>query len=328
MRNKSDLTDRIRYRILAGLHLGHLEHGCSVPGIRQLARDMGADHRSVAKAYRTLELEGLVEIRGRSGVYLSRQAWMPETGAIAEASWMADLMVDAWRQRVRIPDLPDLVRRYTEAGRLRCLCVESSEDCLVALCDELNEDFGLDTTPFRFATAGDSGAEPSAELESLRDAIVASDLVVTLTFHAGPVREIARQLGKPIVVVAVHAELSGAIDRCLAERPLTFVVADPLFGDRIVAMHGTDETVRDRIRVVLAEDDGAIAELDRSEPVFLTRAASASLGECGLRPLLPPSPSISTEAACELSKVIIRLRHAPVNSGGSSSKARLQQYEP
>ncbi|NNC32700.1 GntR family transcriptional regulator [Longimicrobium terrae] len=55
--------------------------GDRLPSIRALWREMGVDHRVVAQAYRILEDEGLVEVRGRSGVYLA-----PRTSSAAR-SW-------------------------------------------------------------------------------------------------------------------------------------------------------------------------------------------------------------------------------------------------
>ena len=305
MPHNAQVTDQVRYRTLAGVHLGHFPPGCSLPGIRYLAREMNVDQRAVAAAYHTLEDEGLVEVRGRSGVYLAAQAWMTEAARSPEDSWITEFLVDAWRHRVRIPALAEVVRLYTQSRPVRCVCVESNEDCLMALCEELREDFGLDTWPVRFNGAPIGSDGPAPDLTALEHEIGKADLVVTLTFHAGPVRDIANSRGIPLVVVSVHPELSGAIERRLSERPLTFVVSDPLFGERILNLHGSEGSVRDRIRIVLADDAEAISQLDRSEPVFITRAARAKLGDVGLVPLLPPSPSISPESAKQLSKLIV-----------------------
>lgn len=302
------LTDRLRDRIFAGLHLGSFEPGCSLPGTRELACEMGADHRAVSKAYRALESEGLVDVRGRSGAYLRKPAWMEDRINARDATWVTQFMVEAWRRRIPIPDLSELVRAYTHAGRLRCVCIESTEDCLVALTEELREEFGLDTRGVLFNGLPEANAERPAALARLRREIGNSDFVVTLTFHAGAVREIAQAVGKPLVVIGVHPELSGAIDHRLAHGPLTFVVADPMFGDRIRKLHGAKPEMSNHIRIVLADDAEAVARLSRAEPVFLTRAARAKLGKTDLPSLLPHSPSISPECALGLSRLIVRLR--------------------
>ncbi|MDQ3525230.1 MAG: GntR family transcriptional regulator [Chloroflexota bacterium] len=315
MRHNAHVTDRVRYRTLAGVHLGQFRPGCSLPGIRDLAREMSVDHRAVSAAYHALEVEGLVEVRGRSGVYLTEQAWMPEAALSQEISWITELLVDAWKHRVPIPALTEVVRHYTQSRPIRCVCVESNEDCLVALCEELREDFGLDTWPVRFNGAPMESDGPPSDLTALDREIGRADLVVTLTFHAGPVREIADSREIPLVVVSVHPELSGAIEHRLSEGSLTFVVADPLFGERILNLHGAESAMRDRIRIVLADDAEGISQLDRSEPVFITRAARAKLGDVGLVPLLPSSPSISPECAMQLSKLIVETQRREAESG-------------
>jgi DNA-binding transcriptional regulator YhcF (GntR family) len=73
METDNELSDRLRDRILNALHLGTLRPGDRLPSIRTLWREMGVDHRVVAQAYRSLEAEGLVEVRGRSGVSVAPQ---------------------------------------------------------------------------------------------------------------------------------------------------------------------------------------------------------------------------------------------------------------
>ena len=93
MDQETALSDKLRDRILSALHLGLLQPGDRLPSIRALWREMGVDHRVVAQAYRILEDEGLVEVRGRSGVYLAPQDQLGGEVLAETARWMAGVLV-------------------------------------------------------------------------------------------------------------------------------------------------------------------------------------------------------------------------------------------
>lgn len=63
---RAQLADRIRS--------GRLVAGARLPTVRRLAEDLGLAAGTVARAYRELEAEGLVETRGRNGTVVSWSA--------------------------------------------------------------------------------------------------------------------------------------------------------------------------------------------------------------------------------------------------------------
>jgi DNA-binding transcriptional regulator YhcF (GntR family) len=296
-----ELIEFLRDRVVGGLHRGTLRGGDRLPGVRETAREMGVNARTVAKAFRELETEGLVEVRGRSGVYVARQQlrdgqMLPET-----MRWMAEVVVETWRRMIHIPEFPDFARRCTAAVQVRCALVESVEDAVTAYSTELGSGLGFDVYPVSLDLPQ---TQSSGErlTEDLRDA----DLIVTTSFYARAVREAAERLGKRMVMLTTHPEFEAEIRRRLEEGRLTVVAVDPRFGERIRVLYG-EGADDDRIRVILADDPGAVAELDPSEPVLLTRAAHERLGEVDLTLLFPHAPSFSPESARELAEVLIRL---------------------
>ncbi len=46
----------------------------ALPSIRQLANDLGINHNTVAKAYRRLEKEQIIETKGYRGTFIHSQA--------------------------------------------------------------------------------------------------------------------------------------------------------------------------------------------------------------------------------------------------------------
>lgn len=87
---------------------------------------------------------------------------------------------------------------------------------------------------------------------------------------------------------------------------LTAIVADPRYCERFRALYGRSGAAG-AIRVVPADDNAAIALLDRSEPVLATRAARRLLPDLDLPLLLPRYPLISPESTRTLAEHLIRL---------------------
>ncbi len=298
MAGAHELREQLRQRVVSGLHTGRLRRGDRLPSLREVSRELGVDHRAVARAYRELESEGLVQIRGRSGIYVAGQERLGGELLQETWRWLAGMLTEAWTRRWTLPGLPEMVRRCTAARRLSCACVESNEDQLTALCDELREDFGLDT--YR-VWADAEGPAPERLVPQLEGA----DVVVATAYHAVEAAAAAERLGLPFVRAPLNPHLAETIERRLRSKPLTFVIADRRFEERLGLMYPAHA---ERMRVVLAERVEEVAALDAWEPVILTRAARKRLGGLGEIPLLyPHSPSVSAECARDLFECIVRL---------------------
>lgn len=311
MDQETALSDKLRDRILSSLHLGLLQPGDRLPSIRTLWREMGVDHRVVAQAYRLLEDEGLVEVRGRSGVYLAPQDQLGGEVLAETARWMAGVLVEGWKRRMTLAEIPELIRRCTSTVRLRCACVESNEDQMAAYCAELEEQFGLEAVPVSISPVPLPRPERSVEFHDVEETIRRTDLVVTTSYHSRLVRKAAENVGVPAVTLTVNSEVVETVQRQIRSGGITLVCVDPEFGNRLRNMYA-DADGTDQIRVVLAGDAAALAALPRDEAVILTRAAANQLGESAELPplLLPHSPTFSAHTARELLQLIIRLNLA------------------
>lgn len=297
MGKQADVEASIRYRILGMLHAGRLAPGERLPSIRALSRDEGLDHRMVADAYRALQAEGLVEIRPGSGVYVADAGGSVE-GVLAEtAAWVAERLVEGWHRRLPRARVGELFDRCASTP-LRCACVESNRDHMVALSGELEEDFSLEVVPVPVEDA--AGPRTGAEAARLQDV----DLVVSTVFHAEPARAAAAEAGLPFVLLTLDADFSLEIDRRLRAGPVTAVVADPKLAERGRTFFAVTRH-RDRIRYVLADRAGAEGvDLD-AEDVLVTRAARRLLGMEDFHLLPPPMRVISPAAARELYGAIV-----------------------
>jgi DNA-binding transcriptional regulator YhcF (GntR family) len=62
---------QVREQIAAAVEDGRLQPAVRLPPVRQLAADLGLAANTVARSYRELELEGVLETRGRHGTFVS-----------------------------------------------------------------------------------------------------------------------------------------------------------------------------------------------------------------------------------------------------------------
>jgi PAS domain S-box-containing protein len=293
------LADRLRAGIAAGLHAGYLRPGDRLPSIRDAAQETSIDHRVVSAAYRRLAGAGLVEVRYRRGV---RVAALPleeeETHLNETADWLAGVVDQAAALQVRVPGLPDLVRRWTQAVPIRCVCVEGTADGRAALCHELSSQWGMETIPVDPA----AGAEARRELaQALREA----DLVVTTHYHVHELAATCAGLRKPLVLARLSPEVVQAVEECVQRGPLTAVVADPAYGERLRALAGGSD-----IRVVDATDRAAVDALDADTPVLLTLAAQQQVSR-RLRLLVPPAHFLSPVSPRTVARLLVRANVSP-----------------
>ncbi|MEU7167808.1 GntR family transcriptional regulator [Streptomyces morookaense] len=74
--------EQIRARIAERARSGELPVGYKLPTVRGFAEDLGLAANTVAKAYRALEADGVIETRGRNGTFIAAQG----DGAAREAA--------------------------------------------------------------------------------------------------------------------------------------------------------------------------------------------------------------------------------------------------
>lgn len=69
--------EQVRAQLAERIRSGELAAGERLPTVRRLAEDLGLAVNTVARTYKELEAEGLVETRGRNGTVVS---WSPDDG--------------------------------------------------------------------------------------------------------------------------------------------------------------------------------------------------------------------------------------------------------
>ena len=103
------LMEQVKHAI----ETGAIRPGEQLPGIRPLAEELVINVNTVAKAYRELEHEGVIEIRHGSGAYVADSA---RTGKHTEALRGAQSLVAGTIERLRARGVTaEEIRRLFEA---------------------------------------------------------------------------------------------------------------------------------------------------------------------------------------------------------------------
>ena len=92
---------------------GALREGDQLPGIRPLAEELVMNPNTVAKAYRELEHEGVIELRHGAGAFVTRNS---RAGKVGDALRAAQSVVASTIERLRARGISDEeIRRLVEA---------------------------------------------------------------------------------------------------------------------------------------------------------------------------------------------------------------------
>ncbi len=260
------LARLLRDRIASAIFAGHIATGARLPSIRDFARHTGVNHKTAGRVYEALAVEGVLELRPRSGAYV-RQTGHAATTVGATPDWVARMLAEASARAEGVASLPDLIARVLGASELSCACVDATEDLRVGLTSELRHRFGLRVYPLCREEA--APGDPHADDRLARD-LDAVDLVVTTPWHAS-ISRITRAMGKPLAVVAPDPSSVAAVRGRLIAAPLQLVCADSAFGERFRSLQEPD--LRGHIRVLALDDPDAAGRLDASAPLVVTEAA-------------------------------------------------------
>ncbi len=85
--------EQLKAQVIGGIASGELIAGTKLPTVRALATELGIAPNTVARAYRELEADGLIETRGRNGTVIK--------AAAGDAAALAQLAAQEYAARVR-----------------------------------------------------------------------------------------------------------------------------------------------------------------------------------------------------------------------------------
>jgi DNA-binding transcriptional regulator YhcF (GntR family) len=66
-------SEQVRRQVVEGVREGRFAAGTPLPTVRALAADLGIAANTAARAYKLLELDGIIETFGRRGTFVAAQ---------------------------------------------------------------------------------------------------------------------------------------------------------------------------------------------------------------------------------------------------------------
>lgn len=262
---QAEISEVVRQRIVNAVQLRGLEPGGRLPSARALARELEADPRVVAAAYRALADEGVVQRRPPSRGFF---AAADSAGApLPTVEWLVDVFIAGLARGIPAPQLPEHARRAIEGAPLRAACIECNIDQQVWLCRELEDDYGIQGTAIELAALANAPVPSALQL---------ADFVITTPSHEAAVRDVCVRERKPLVVVAVRTDLSRRVERLLATTPVYFIGTDLRFADKIERRYRGTKVAENARAIIVGRDD--VAAIPRGAPAWVMRTAREALG--------------------------------------------------
>lgn len=297
------ITSVLRDRIRDAAEMGALKAGARLPGTRRLAEELEVDPRLIASALRRLQQEGLVELRARSGAYVSARFGTGASQAPLARDWAAELVSQAVERGVPAHRLATAIGRLADARKLRAAVIAATSDQAIGMVRELQEDYGI-TSATVFPERLARGERP----ESLRRA----QLVLTTTDLAPSIRGLAIELGKTLIVVRVRPDLFSEDWIAFMNGPVFVVVADPRFRAMLRAVLKPIPGSAN-VRIVLA-GSGDVALIPRDSRTYVTESARRMLDRSALPGrIIRPRRVFSSETVREIVAFLVAR-----NSGGAT----------
>lgn len=178
----SMIVDQLRDRIVSGLYLGRWAPGERLPSIRDVADAENVDRKTAAAAYRRLQMEGLVRVRPRSGVYL-RGSEPERSGGPLERlhrRWLENAYEGARAIGLDTSTMLKLIQAVALVEKQRVPVLEHDGAQAEAIALEISERLGVNAVPVQL-----QGIDPSEPL------MATAPFLVTTPYHGGTVRRIA-----------------------------------------------------------------------------------------------------------------------------------------
>lgn len=209
----SVVVDRLRERIVSGVYLGYWHPGERLPSIRTIADHENVDRKTVAAAYRRLEIEGLVRVHARSGVYL-RTARFPDAPGPLERlhrRWLETTYERAGALGLDSRTILRLITAVAETERQPIPVIECDLAQSETIANELRQRLGINATP------------TVLQAETTDLTIPNAPLLITTPYHRSEVAQ--RWPGRPIVEVTLALEAMRELRARVEQGPVAIVVA-------------------------------------------------------------------------------------------------------
>ncbi len=237
----------MRAHILADLHSGRLSPGDRVPSLRRMAERVGADRKTVHRAYLALEREGILEMRAGSGTFLI------EGRTASERPVRSDELLSAVnRSRAEAAGLgldPGAFARFLDlalAGGLRGVPLAVAEcnlEQVTLFSLELERTLGVRCRHVLLPDVATGAARTLAGCAG----------IVTTDFHRSEMAGVAATLALPVYRIALDPGFPRVLVEEARKGPVVMVVLDRSFAPgflRFLSGASVAEDILARIHMV------------------------------------------------------------------------------
>lgn len=269
---RNAIADALRNRLTRAVETGALHPGQRLPSTREVAADVDADPRVVAAAYRQLQREGIVELRERSGVFLSTRETPLGHGRPLPARWASDALTGAVLNGIPLGSAATRLRALAGVSDISAVVAASMADQVDGLVRELHHDFGL-------AVRG-TIIDAVSRIDRWPRSLTKADLVITTQAHRERLKRFDRGRGRPLVVAGIRPDLLTPEWRLLASGICYVIVADPRFATLVREfLREVPGATGVTIRIAGRDYLGDIAP---TEATYITEAARQVIGRTRL----------------------------------------------
>ena len=296
-RRKEEIAEVLRSRIDRAVTARALVRGDRLPSTREMAAELNADPRTVASAYRKLAAEGVVELRSRSGVYITPQTMVDDGDKPPSPYWLAKVLAEGIEHGYSTRDFCDHLRQAALERKVRAVVIAATYDQTEGLVNELRRYYGLEATSVLAGTLKRGVPLPNP--------VKRAHLLLTTDAHDQPVRELAQRLGKAFILAGVRAEIFGEW-HALLRRDVFVIATDPRFVDmlrnRLAGVPGGPHVTL----LIAGRDD--LSVISPNSPTYVTAAARNLLGRTRIPGrLIPPVRVLDPHSVEQILATVVRI---------------------
>jgi DNA-binding transcriptional regulator YhcF (GntR family) len=243
--------------------------GDRLPSVRELASEFGVDARTALRACKLLAAEGLIEMRKRSGMYVSLpESLLPPLSGAQES--VVDIIVHGLSLGIAPARLADVLRERCNPRQVRVVCIESNADHAAAIGAIIRDTYGVDVIT---VTVDDVEGDATSALRG-------ANAVVVTTFYASDVLRVTEPLGLPVFIATLDPIQGSEFVRNLENRPVYLIGMDRRWAIRAEQLfEHTPIAPNLHVRIV-GEDD--LENIPREAQVFVTPAAAPHLRDSAI----------------------------------------------
>lgn len=290
----------LRYRVERALEMGALKTGDRLPSARELSKEMGADPRVILAAYRALEQEGLVEIRPRSGNYVSARNIISQTNAPPPTPVVVDILSGAISRGYSTKEFAGYLADASFGRRLRAAIVVGTSDQAEGIARELHDDFSLSSV----LVSPEAVRRDRERAQGLKGV----DLIITTEAFGDSVRPVGSHLRKPVIVLTVRSNIISDEWNALLCRGINVVAADRRFVE-LLRKYLSSSPQSENVKMFVVGED-SLSGIVPSSPTYVTQAARKKLGTTRIPGTLIRPPRVLSDACVRsILNVIVSLRY-------------------